>query len=395
MMGQVKVNPRRSRKSAAALVGVLWGISFTALATPEEVAPAIEVFEVGERPAADPIDLETPDATPADDAEPSAIDDISVEDAFDAEPEIETEPEIEAGPDRAATEENENAPSAEENDPETSRRAEPAMWRVTDEDSEIWLLGTFHILPPDLDWRSDALARVIDAAETIYFEAEVDTPDAQQRTVKTLMTEGFLPAGGTLSALLDEADAAKLKSAATEVGLPFDAIDTMRPWQAFLAMTVQYIVAKGFDPGSGVETVLLKEARLRGRDLKFFESVDEQLALFTSLDRETELNLLKFTLREWDQQETQLNALLDAWSRGDVDAIDAMMNASMLEDAPAVYDALIVRRNEAWVKEISKLLEGRGKTLIAVGAGHLVGDQSVPALLAAQGASVERYGLEP
>ena len=112
------------------------------------------------------------------------------------------------------------------------------------------------------------------------------------------MTEGFLPAGETLSGRLDEGATQKLQDAALEVGLPFDAVDTMRPWQAFLAMTVQYIVAKGFDPGSGVETVLLKEARLRGRDLRFFETVDEQLSLFTNLQPEVELDLLKFTLRE-------------------------------------------------------------------------------------------------
>ncbi len=294
---------------------------------------------------------------------------------------------------RAATPEQEiatEAPPALE----AEGRATPPMWRLADEDSEIWLLGTFHILPPDLDWRSDPLAAAIDAADTLYFEAEVDTPEAQQKTLSTLMRSGFLPAGEKLSRLLSPAEAEKLEAVSAEVGLPFEAVNTMRPWQAFLNLTVQYIISRGFDPASGVETVLLKEARLRGRNLGFFETVEEQLALFTGLDRETELSLLRFTLEEWEAQDEQFNALFAAWRDGDAAAIDEMMNASMRDLAPSVYDALLVDRNKSWAEDIADIMAGRGRVLVAVGAGHLVGEKSVPAMLRAKGFDVERYGVE-
>ena len=208
----------------------------------------------------------------------SDVTDPSVEtdaDSDEAEADAEATSEVETADDVAETQ--------EQALPVEDGRASPPMWRLADDDSEIWLLGTFHILPPGLDWRSDPLAKAIDAADTIYFEAEVDTPDAQQKTIQTLMTEGFLPKEQTLSSLLEEDEAQKLQEISEQVGLPFAAIDTMRPWQAFLTTTVQYIVSKGFDPGSGVETILLKEARLRDRNLQFFETVEEQLSLFTSL----------------------------------------------------------------------------------------------------------------
>ena len=276
---------------------------------------------------------------------------------------------------------------------ELTGRAQPPMWRLADEDSEVWLLGTFHILPPDIDWRSNTLASAIDAAETIYFEAEVDTPEAQQKTVQTLITQGFLPSGETLSGLLTSAEIEKLTAAASQVNLPIAAVDTMRPWQAFLTLTVQNIVAQGFDPGAGIEPVLLKEARLRGRNLRFFESVEEQLSLFTSLPREVELTLLQITLEEWDQQNQELQELFAAWSAGDVEKIDALMNGSMRTEAPQVYDALITNRNKAWVSRITDVMNDSGKVLVAVGAGHLVGDNSVPALLRAQGYEVTRIGV--
>ncbi|MEL6213951.1 MAG: TraB/GumN family protein, partial [Pseudomonadota bacterium] len=167
-------------------------------------------------------------------------------------------------------------------------RATPAMWRVSDDDSELWLLGTFHILPPELDWRSDPLARAVDAAEKIYFEAEVDAPEAQKKTLELLTTEGFLPDGGSLRAMLSAQDAEKFEEIIAGLGLPMGQLDRMRPWQAFLIMSVQHIVAQGFTPGAGVEAVLLKEARLRGRALGFFETAEQQIRLFTSLEPKTE-----------------------------------------------------------------------------------------------------------
>ena len=342
-------------------------------------------------PEAGVIDNTETDDGNAEVAAPSLAPDATID-----EEEAGTENEIESDLSDDVIETDESAADTEETQQLSIEdgRASPPMWRLVDEDSEIWLLGTFHILPPGLDWRSDPLAKAIDAADTIYFEAEVDTPDAQQKTIQTLMTEGFLPKEKTLSSLLEEAEAQKLQKIAGQIGLPFAAIDTMRPWQAFLTTTVQYIVSKGFDPGSGVETILLKEARLRDRNLQFFETVEEQLSLFTSLKPEVELALLKLTLEDWDKQDEQFSALFTAWRNGDAEEIDTLMNETMREQSPEVYEALIVRRNEAWAGRIKDVMAGEGRVLIAVGAGHLVGDNSVPALLNAQGFEVTRYGLE-
>ena len=274
--------------------------------------------------------------------------------------------------------------------------ATPAMWRVTDADSDYVLVGTFHILPPGLDWRTDALDAAFEAAETVYFELDADAPDAASKTLNTVMTKGFNPPGTTLSGLLKDADAEKLKEITAGLKLPFAAIDTMRPWNAFLTLSVQFIVNQGFDPGAGVDSVLLKEAKMRKKDLRFFETIEEQLALFTGLDSETEMNLLLLTLHDWDKQEALFDDLFRAWAAGDADFIDVEMNGDMREQTPAVYDRLIVARNKVWAKELDAALKNEsGKGFVAVGAAHLVGaETSVPALLAARGYTVTRYGVD-
>lgn len=272
--------------------------------------------------------------------------------------------------------------------------AAPAMWRVQDADSDYVLFGTFHILPPGLDWRTEALNDAFAAAGTVYFEVDADTPDAASKTLSVVMTEGFNKQGVTLSGMLEPADAQKLKAIAAEVKLPFAAVDPMRPWYAFLSLSVQFIVNQGFEPGHGADSVLSREAKIAGKNLRFFETIDEQLAFFTSLDPKVEKNLLILTIRDWDTQAASFDDLFRAWASADVDLIDTQMNEDMREQAPEVYEKLIVARNKAWADELDAVLKAEsGKGFVAVGAAHLVGgENSVPGLLKAKGYTVTRYG---
>ena len=48
--------------------------------------------------------------------------------------------------------------------------AEPPMWVVSDADSEITLYPTVHILPPELEWKSEAFLRRLAHADEVWFE---------------------------------------------------------------------------------------------------------------------------------------------------------------------------------------------------------------------------------
>lgn len=274
--------------------------------------------------------------------------------------------------------------------------ATPAMWRAADADTEIFLLGTFHILPKNVQWRTSAFETAFDAADIVYFEVEADAADIQSKTLGVMMTEGFNPNGAMLTDMLAEDDAAALREIVTSLGLPFQGVNPMRPWNAFLTLSVQFIVQQGFDPGAGVDSVLLAEARTKGKELRFFETIDEQLALFTGLAPETEKKLLELTIRDWDNQAESFDDLYEAWRTGDGASLDAQMNEIMRDQAPEVFERILVARNEAWANEIERLMGAdQGAVFIAVGAAHLVGDRSVQSILKTRGIEFTRYGDEP
>ncbi len=271
--------------------------------------------------------------------------------------------------------------------------ATPAMWRAADADTEIFLLGTFHILPKGVQWRTDAFETAFEKSGIVYFEAETDAPDSQSKTLSVLMTEGFNANGRLLSDMLDADDTALLRSIVASLGLPYEGVDPMRPWNAFLTLSVQFIIQQGFDPGAGVDSTLLAEARTKGKAIRFFETIEEQLALFTGLSPRTEKELLVLTLRDWENQAESFDDLFAAWRDGDAGGLDALMNEIMRDQAPEVFERLLVARNKAWADEVERVMKtDDGAVFIAVGAAHLVGDRSVQAVLAERGIAFSPYG---
>ncbi|NOX96015.1 MAG: TraB/GumN family protein [Alphaproteobacteria bacterium] len=281
-------------------------------------------------------------------------------------------------------------------DTTTPDSATPAMWRITDADSEFILLGTFHFLPPELNWRTDAIEGAIAAADVIYFELEADAPDFQSKAISAMMLNGLYPPGEHISDTLTPDEIYKLREITNSLGLLFSGIDAMRPWRAALSLEIQYVLSQGLQPGAGVEHILLSEARTLGKELRFFETVEQQFSMFSNLSPETERAYLLFTLNHWPKYKQSLWTLYDAWKTGDTSAIDQLMNEDDSVQTPEFFQTVIIDRNEAWAEEIANAMnEGAGNALIAVGVGHLVGDEySVPALLKAKGFKVSRYGLD-
>ena len=273
--------------------------------------------------------------------------------------------------------------------------ATPAMWRTADADTEIFLLGTFHILPENVQWRTGAFEAAFNKSDVVYFEAETDAPDSQSKTLSVLMTDGFNADGKKLTDMLEPADAAAFREIVTSLKLPFEGVNPMRPWNAFLTLSVQFIVQQGFTPGSGVDTMLLAEARTKSKEIRFFESIEEQLALFTGLSPAVEKDLLVLTIRDWDNQAESFDDLFAAWRNGDAAALDSQMNEIMRDQAPEVFERLLVARNRNWADDIERIMNTeKGAFFIAVGAAHLVGDESVQARLGERGISFSRYGQD-
>jgi uncharacterized protein len=270
-----------------------------------------------------------------------------------------------------------------------SASAEPALWAVKDRDTTIYLFGTVHVLKPDIEWRSAKIDQAFDSAQIVYFETDTDGSEAE---MLRLLTElGLNPPGTKLSSYLTPDQTALLKDVAEELGVPWAGLEVMRPWLVSLNLAIAYIVGEGYDPESGVESVLLPEARAKGKDVRFFETVEEQFRFFADLPMDIQVDYLVVGLDEIETVDGLLDKMDAAWVSGDAEGLAAILIASQSEDAPEVYDVLIRNRNANWADAIEGLLKDEiGVVFIAVGAGHLVGPDSVQVMLEARGIEVVR-----
>jgi uncharacterized protein YbaP (TraB family) len=262
----------------------------------------------------------------------------------------------------------------------------PALWRIADADSEIWLFGTVHVLPPGLRWRSERVNAAFAAADELVTETDLGPADRFQELAAR---HGGLPEGETLSGRLSAEDAERLARVARDLGVNPASLQRQRPWLTALQLYATSLLRSGKSPDAGVESVLAAEAQAAGKQLTFLESPEQQVRILADLPPDEEARFLSLTLREIEDGAETAEAMDAAWASGDLAALEQMLDAQWREAGPVFHAALIVNRNQAWAREIERRLDGSGRIFVAVGAAHLVGDESVVALLRGRGVVVE------
>jgi uncharacterized protein len=265
---------------------------------------------------------------------------------------------------------------------------EPAVWVLSDDDTTLYIMGTVHLLRPELDWRSDEIDAAMNAADTLVLEADVSSPEAGAEMMKFVRNEGLFQDGGQLTNLLSDAETIELQAALDYVGLPLGAVQNMRPWFAAVNLSVMQMQKDGFDPNSGVEQVLIAEGKADGKSYAYLETVDDQLGRLARLPDDVQVDFLISSAESIDEGAAMLDALVDEWADGDVNGLGLLLANPDMMGSEEVYDALLKERNATWTPKIAAMLEAPGTRLIAVGAGHLAGDDSVIAMLRADGFEV-------
>jgi uncharacterized protein YbaP (TraB family) len=266
--------------------------------------------------------------------------------------------------------------------------ADPAMWVVKDADSTVYLLGTIHVMKPGVNWRSEKLDAAMKSSEEFWMEADIQADPAIAQTYA--MNFG-MDSRLSLANLVGKANYAKLLDVAERFHVPTDQLHQMRPWLASMVLSRAQVVSIGYDPELGVDRTLEKEAIAAGKPIKPFETASEQLGFLSDMPDKVAAEMLVQTLDEVDDGTKLVEALETAWLAGDVKQLQRIGPDKMRKEAPELFDALILRRNTNWVKQIDTLLKGSGTQFIAVGAAHLVGKDSVPEQLGKLGYKVARY----
>lgn len=265
--------------------------------------------------------------------------------------------------------------------------AAPAMWEVRDENSSIWLFGSFHILPEGTQWRSALFDQVLDEADAVVFEADV-RPAAVAQVGAEAFARGIYTDGTLLTDTMDDALEALLRDKAEDIGLPMGSILAMRPWMATNTITVQALSSQGFNPQGGVEFIL--QPVLAEERLAFLETGGQQLDVLTGASEGEQIAMLTSTLEQIDLLPKMMDKMLGSWANGTPDELGELFLMEMGGFETAFLDRLLYARNQNWVPALESMLAEDRNNLVVVGAAHLIGEGSVLDLLEKAGYAVER-----
>ena len=281
-------------------------------------------------------------------------------------------------------------PAAHADQPAADARR-PLLWKVSDSDNAVYLLGSFHLLKED-DYPLPAeVDRAFDDSASLLFEidpAAMTSPESATVMQKYMAYDN----GETLSTVLPKATLARLSTLVSAGGGSVQALEHSEPWAVNLGLVLGVTRAMGFRPELGLDRTLMARASAAGKPTGGLETVEDQVKAMDTVPHAEQAQELEEFLADPQKAVREMGDMHAWWRTGDVARLDSGMRAEMARKTPESYRLLDVARNQAWLPQVEKRLADSRKdnTLVVVGALHLLGSDGLVEQLRAKGYTVGR-----
>jgi uncharacterized protein YbaP (TraB family) len=282
--------------------------------------------------------------------------------------------------------------SARDNPRPVAARHQGGLFRISHEGRVAYLFGTVHVgtrgfypLPPEV-------SRALGSASRVVVELDTRRNDAWLRA---LALHGRYAAGDDIRRHLPAPTLRALTAVLHARGVSLGSMAGYKPWLVANLLLSAELESKGYRRSDGVERTLLAQASRRGIKVTELESAEYQLALYDSMDGASAARYLQEVLDGLADGRAlrTAQAVIDAWSSGDVRALDAVLQESTAGPgmvADFTRRVLLGRRNPEMADQIERLMREDSVTFVGVGLLHLLGANGLPQLLAQRGYLVER-----
>jgi len=241
----------------------------------------------------------------------------------------------------------------------------PAMFVVRDADTTIYIFGTFHALDGQDDWFSGNLRSAFEDSQELMLETMVP----KRRTAIAALTPST---GPTLAGY------------------------SVTPSASLLSTTKVAISAghsRGMNVANGADMVLRHIAESEGKRVDGLETFDSQLKMFARipgmLPPAQRVGAPNVAQTPAPDLSATMSDMQTAWKHGDQTVFLRMVD-EFRRGSPAAYRVMFTERNARWADWIAARMRTPGTVFVAVGAGHLVGKDSVLVRLAERGIESSR-----
>ena len=269
--------------------------------------------------------------------------------------------------------------------------AQSSVWQVSKGNDSLFIGGTVHILPKAEMPLPVEFNHAYEQADTIVFEAPVPDPADTNAQMQMLGALSYTN-NETLSEKLEPEVKASLENKLSEFGANLEKLDGFRPAMVSIVLMSMELQKQNL-LGEGVDAYYTKKATKDNKTKNYLETMEFQLALFKTMGQGNENDFIKRNLADLNNYNDMFKGLLTAWREGDTDTLNKVAVEKMQKNDPKSYKQLFKDRNNNWLPKVEAMFNNDSNEFVLVGAGHLVGQDSLLTLLENKGYSVSLVSI--
>lgn len=257
------------------------------------------------------------------------------------------------------------------------------LWQISGKNitTPSYLFGTFHILCKDDILLSNHLKTALQNSATVYFEMDLDDPANTMGGIFFMNMKD----GKKLTDFYSPTEYQKLSNFFKDsLKISLTSLQKMKPMMLEAMLFPKMMPCK---TTSGVELVLMDMAKKANKEIKGFETIAFQSAMFDSIPYAEQAKSLLKDIDSLNNYKTMLNNMITVYKNQSVGALMKIMNDTSSSNVLANNDAFLKNRNINWVKQLQQILP-KENIFMAVGAAHLFGEDGLIALLKNEGYTV-------
>ena len=262
------------------------------------------------------------------------------------------------------------------------------LWKVRSETATAYLLGSIHLLKPDMYPLDRKIEEAFDRSGVLVVETNVRDGAGEERQ-KRMLAGALYPGDDTIRNHLSQETYDLLRRRFPELSL--DRVGRFKPWALAMTIAVLEYQKMGLNYNHGIDVYFLDKAS-NGKRIREIERPDSVIDMLNGFSDEHQDLFLQYTLLDLDQVREKTDRILSAWSDGDAATLETILSES-IHGHPRlmpVFDALFTKRNATMAAKIEGYLKETGEFFVVVGAGHLVGEKGIVELLKRKGFPVEQ-----
>jgi len=271
----------------------------------------------------------------------------------------------------------------------TAVYAESSVWELDADNGSFYLAGSCHVLRKSDYPLPEEFELAYENADQVIFETDIEALMSQEVQL-LLMSKGMYTGGDTLEKKISKESYASLVKYCNDRSMSIELFQNFKPWMVTMTLLVLELGKNGITSAGGLDMYFHNKAKVDGKQTGGLEDAYKHVELVSSFDEEFDESIIESFIKEAGELQVVMEGLIKSWMVGDEAGIDEYIASNMRKEFPELYKKLLTDRNRDWIPHLETLIDSGKRTLVIVGVGHLVGEESVIRLLKSRGYKIKK-----